>query len=303
MALRRPFDDLVDLLEQLPTLKPAYAESGVLNGPFDQPIAKDDIYHLLIWLAEWQKTPAPKLNESYICVFASTYEGYNEQERLASFIDGAGKGREPVSNLCKERGVGLRVLEMALKVPHAVSENWPERDCMAATAFGMQATAAGGDILGLASISPGNQYYCRALCQKLEKSTAHEKQNATKNGDFRALAISVLELMKNNAGREVAAMLGALIAARSASLPVLVEGWSGIAALSILTAIGPRLTDHIKVASVECKEQSEVVAAIGMQPIVGGTVNLGAGCGIAIAFSSIAPLLNLTLRESETTTS
>lgn len=300
MVIRRPFDDLIDLLDQLPKSNSERLTAGLPGAPLAGSIAKDDIYHLLVWLADWQKTSNPKLDESYICVFASTYAEYDEQERLVSFIDGAGKGREPVSNLCKERGVGLRVLEMALKVPHVVSENWPEKDCMAATAFGMQATAAGGDILGLASISPGNQYHCRALCQQLVDIINLEKRSAAKDDEFSALAISVLEIMKNNAGREVAAMVGALIAARSANLPVLIEGWSGIAALTILTAIAPKLTDHVKIASVECKEQSDIVAVLGMQPVIGGTVNLGAGCGIAVALSAIAPLLNLSGSEPAT---
>ncbi len=300
MTIRRPFDDLIDLLKQLPGTDSVSVTKELQGVASATSVAESDIYQLLIWLAEWQKTSSPKLNESYICVFASSYAGYDEQARLLSFIEGAGKGREPVSNLCKERGVGLRVLEMALEVPHVVSENWPEKDCMAAIAFGMQATAAGGDILGLASISPGNECHCPALCQQLVEAIGSDKQMIADQSEFNTLCVTILELMKKKAGREVAAMVGALIAARSSSLPVLVEGWSGIAALGILAAIGPRFTDHVKVASVECKEQFEIVAALGMQPVIGGTVNLGAGCGIALALSAIAPLLNLTIEDAPT---
>jgi len=298
MTIRRPFDDLIDLLKQLPKANSIAVTTDLPGASPADSIAENDISQLLIWLAKWQKTSSPTLKESYICVFASSYDEYDEQARLLSFIESAGKGREPISQLCKERGVGLRVLEMALEVPHVVSENWPEKDCMAAVAFGMQATAAGGDMLGLASLSPGSEYHCPALCRQYISIINHKNQNVMDNNSLNTLNIEILEVMKNHAGREVAAMVGALIAARSSSLPVLVEGWSGIAALTILTTFGIELADHVKIASVECKEQLEIVNALGMHPVIGGSVNLGAGCGIALAISAMAPLLHLTVKEA-----
>ncbi len=289
MLLHRPFDDLISLLKQMPMKNYDAEKSCFGGGSFGDRFADDHMYQILVWLVAWQGTRNPKLSESHICIFASSYAGYDAQQRLAAFIEGAGKGQEPVSKLCKEKGVGLRVLEMAPEIPHVVTENWPEKDCMAATAFGMEATAAGGDILGLASISPGSDYYSPRLCQQI--TTVKRDINVNRQSD--TLSLTFLELMKNKAGREVAAMVGALIAARSRSLPVLVEGWSGITALSVLAAIDRNYTDHIKVASVEDERQFEIVSGLGMQPIIGGTVTLGAGCGIALALSAVAPLLNL----------
>ena len=293
MSTRRPFDDLVDLFKQLPTASSMGGTGRSTPLSDTENMAQEDFSQVLEWLAAWQRTANPKLAESHICVFVSSYSEHNDQDSLAGFIEDAGRGQVPVSKLCKERGVGLRVLEMAPKIPHIVSDGWPEKDCMAATAFGMEATAVGGDILGLASIAPGSEHYCPMLCQQLIDNFILRKQNVMVIKRCDTPSTDILDLMRKSVGREVVAMVGALIAARSRSLPVLVEGWSGLTALSILMAIDRASADHVKVASIEDGKQAAFVDMLGMQPIIGPQVNLGAGCGIALALSAIAPVLNL----------
>lgn len=292
MSQRQPFDDLIDLVKQL--------SDTTVSGEGKQKIPSEadgaehvDVGEILPWLATWQRKAKPKLNESHICIFASSYAEHGGQDDLKKFIEGASKGQEPVSKLCKERGVGLRVLEMAPEIPHVVSQQWPENECMAATAFGMEATAAGGNIVGLAALAPGNELFCSQFCISLIKEINNKNQIVTDSSQSYISAIKILNSMRSEVGREVAAMAGAMVAARSRNLPVLVEGWSGLAALCILTAIDPASAGHVKVASVENNAQTAVANALGRSPIVGNLVNLGPGCGVAIAFSSIAPLLNL----------
>ncbi len=293
MSIRRPFADLVDLLEQLPAEDSVARTRLAAMVPTVNEVSRDDMAQMPAWLGAWQRTSAPKLAENHICLFVSSYADYSGSESLIGFVENAGKGGVPVGKLCKERGVGLRLLEMAVELPHVVSNKWPEKDCMAATAFGMEATAAGGDILGLAALAPGGDEHCQALCQNLIDNLINKNQGATVKPDSDTLIFDLLNLMKNKAGREVAAMVGAMIAARSRSLPVLIEGWSGLAALSILSAIDRSSVDHVKVASIENDAQANAVDLLGMQPIVGPAVNLGVGCGIALALSTIAPMLNL----------
>lgn len=293
MSMRRPFADLADLLEQLPAGDSIASKRLSTMVPAADAVSRDDIAHIPVWLGAWQRTSAPKLVENHICLFVSSYADYSGAESLAGFIEKAGKGQVPVGKLCKERGVGLRLLEMAVELPHVVSNSWPEKDCMAASAFGMEATAAGGDILGLAALAPGGEQYCQTLCENIIDDLITKNHDTMVKINSDTLTFDLLDLMKNKVGREVAAMVGAMIAARSRSLPVLVEGWPGLTALSILSAIDPSSVDHVKVASIENDAQATVVGLMGMQPIVGPPVNLGAGCGVALALSTIAPMLNL----------
>lgn len=293
MSTRRPFDDLADLFTQIPVEDGASNSGPSVQVPEIEGAPHDDISHILTWLGEWQLKTTPKLDESHICVFVSSYNGIGDQNSLRGFIDSASMGQVPVAKLCKERGVGLRVLEMAPEMPHVVSDSWPEKECMAATAFGMEATAAGGDILGLAALAPGDDEYSLKFCQEIVSRFIIVNQKGKQIYKGNTLALEVLDFMRSCAGREVAAMVGALIAARSRRLPVLIEGWSGLAAVSIVSAIDQASVDHVKVASIENGFQAEIARKLGMQPILGVPVNLGTGCGVALALSAIAPMLNL----------
>lgn len=289
MSTHRPFDDLVDLIKQLTSLDSDNGPAS-LTAKTNYVVKQTDISHLMVWLAHIQKASRAKLDESHICILVSSYSGQDDIKQLKEFIDNASKGKEPVSKLCKERGVGLRVLEMAPDVPHIVSEKWPENQCMAAAGFGMEAAAAGGDILGLASLAPGSEQHCERFCDLVINDKKHNFINLSENSAF---ALAILNLMKNKTGREVAAMLGAMVAARSRGLPVLIEGWSAISALCVLKSIAPEFTNHVRVASVENAGQAVILESIDEHPVIGGFVNLGPGCGIALAHSLMASMLNL----------
>lgn len=289
MSKKKPFNDLLDLFKQ-------FSGNGTANGVGDtvkrgaRPDRSTNISELLSWLTFWQKSSPPKLDETHICIFVSSYEGHDQQSNLKEFIDRAGQGKVPVGKLCKDRGVGLRVLEMAPEIPHVVTDKWPENHCMAAVGFGMEATAAGGNILGLAGLAPGDEKYCAAFCHFLMQNFTNINQGNVEKDKNDSSALDVLHSMKNNTGREVAAMVGAMIAARSRNMPVLAEGWSAIAALCVLMAIDPTSIDHIRVASVESADQLPVIEALGFHAIVGGIVDLGPGCGVALAHSIVTSL-------------
>lgn len=286
--MKSPFDDLQQLIDQLPPADAA-AQDAVRRAAGDGEAVS--VAQLLPWLAGWQGQERPGLTESHICVLASAYAG-TDAAPVMTFIEAAGRGQTALSHLCRDRGVGLRVLEMAPTVPHQVSEDWSERDCMAAVAFGMEATAAGGDLLGLAALAPGGADACQDLCEKI-LSIIDKKQLSNTHSEGDALTISPLHLMRTMAGREVAASVGAMVAARSRRLPVLVEGWPGLAALAVLMALDPRAGDHVQIASVENEAQASVAAALGKHPIIGMPVTTGPGAGIALAISALVPLLSL----------
>jgi len=293
MSTRRPFDDLADLLRQMPSGDSAAVASLSELFPARAATPRHDLSQMLEWLGAWQRTRSPKLAESHICLFVSSYAGSPLQTSPTDFIEHASKGQAPVGKLCKERGVGLRVLEMAVAMPHVVSSSWPEKECMAAAAFGMEATASGGDILGLAAMAPGDDQYCYQLCQILIDDFINVSHDVSGSSSDNTLALKILDLMRAKTGRDVAAMVGAMIAARNCSLPVLVESWSGLTALTILSSIDRSYVDHIKIASVENDTQASVARSLGMAPVLGMPVNLGVGCGVALALSAVAPLLNL----------
>lgn len=288
MSKRTPFDDLCELLSQLPAAD-AESERAVHNEfPVDEMNAQSSFRQHLAWLASWQGKTKPTVKESHLCIFVSSYAGAGKLDAAVEFSDRAGRGQTKLNQLCKDRGLGLRVLELAPSMPHVLN-TWSERDCMAACAFGMEATAAGGDLLGLSAMAPGSG----DAAQRLIKAVDSQCQNVEGEADCKLTSKTLIELMLPHAGREVAAMVGAIIAARSRRLPVLIEGWAALAAAYLLWHIEPTALDHIEVASLECEGQLNVVLKMNKRPILGALNDIAPGSGVALAVSALAPLTAL----------
>ena len=82
----------------------------------------------------------------------------------------------------------------------------------------------------------------------------------------------------------MAAIAGAVLAARMARTPVLLDGFACTAAAAVLYAIDPRALDHCMVAhlSVEPGHQ-RLLETIGQSPLVDLGMRLGEGSGAAMA--------------------
>lgn len=300
----QPFNDLRHVLSQLPEADSCAAKK-LNNGSAGKPGEETDgLFALKSWLAVWQGTAAPSVKEAHICVLASSYHG-DPVETVTKFIADAAKGKAPVNRLCIERGTGLRVLELAPDVPYNPDTPWSETECMAAVAFGMEASAAGGHLLGLSDLAPGNVsralsiIACVGKGEALESLAAFEAEGgAEARLQEEAVALvkaflaagemsqtDPLQALLRLGGREIAASVGALIAARSRRLPVLIDGWAGLAAAAILEAEKAGSADHVKVASASGPLFCFASRLLGKTPLLTPSVASGAGCGNAVSIS------------------
>jgi nicotinate-nucleotide--dimethylbenzimidazole phosphoribosyltransferase len=280
-----PFVDLAELLTQLPEgdrNKADKVNSEISKKPNTQSVG---LQNILQWLALWQEAELPTVGQTHICVLASSYKGLSDISVVSDYIERASKGRAPVNHMCIKNGIGLRVLELAPDMPHDVSVDWSERDCMGAIAFGMEATASGGDLLGLSDLAPGNEKQAKRII----KSCRDLLEDETQAGDIKPF----LQVLREHGGREIAAVVGALIAARSRRLPVLIEGWGALAAFILLRSMNEEYVAHARVAAISTVEQYDVVTSFGVTPIIAECVGVGPGCGIALATSFIAGAVTL----------
>ncbi len=285
MLTETPFDDLLNLIGQLP--KKDEQAKAALWSDLEKSLVSDcprdaGLTSWLDWLAAWQGTSKVSLAESHICLFTSSYVGADDVDEVVKFADLAGRGQTPLNHMCKDRGLGLRVLELAPTMPHNLEAGWPERDCMAACAFGMEATASGGNVLGLSVVSAGADAVAKSLINALDEPNL---QSADKK--------AVLNCMQKHAGREIAALVGAIIAARSRRLPVLAEGWAALSAMKTLFMIEPDAIEHVNLAIVSDEAQRPVLEKIGKNTLLLPTSYLPAGCGVAVAISTLATLSSL----------
>ncbi len=97
-----------------------------------------------------------------------------------------------------------------------------------------------------------------------------------------------LEVMRRLGGREIAAIAGAIIAARMERIPVILDGYVVCAAAAILHAQDPRALDHCMAAHVAAEGgHGDVLRRLGKKPLLDLGLRLGEGTGAALAFGII----------------
>lgn len=284
----------------------AAAREGLLTKP---PGALGRLEALAAWLCRWQGRHPPAIERPRVCVFAgnhgvaargvSAYPAEVTAQMVANFIAGGAA----INQLCKVADAELRVYEMALDRPTADFTEAPamsEEDCARAIAYGMMAVEPGLDLLCLGEMGIANTASAAALALALFGGSAADWTGPGTGvvGARLAAKIAVVEagvarhgaagdpfeLLRRLGGAELAAICGAVIAARMARLPVLLDGFACTAAAAVLEKARPGALDHCQVAHVSAEPgHRRLLAALGKQPLFDLGLRLGEASGAALA--------------------
>jgi nicotinate-nucleotide--dimethylbenzimidazole phosphoribosyltransferase len=176
-----------------------------------------------------------------------------------------------------------------------------EKTCAATMAFGMEAIAGGTDLLCIGEMGIGNTTVAAAIFHGLYGGDAAEwvgpgtgsaGEVLTRKIDAVARAVELhrphlgdpLELLRRLGGREVAAMAGAILAARAERIPVIIDGYVATAAAAVLHAANPAVLDHCLAGHVSAEPaHAKALARIGKEPLLSLGMRLGEGSGAALA--------------------
>lgn len=91
-------------------------------------------------------------------------------------------------------------------------------------------------------------------------------------------------MLRRLGGREIAAMAGAILAARMEKIPVLIDGYVATAAASILKAANPSALDHCLIGHVSGEPgHLRAIERLGKTPLLALGMKLGEGTGAALA--------------------
>ncbi|RYF96576.1 MAG: nicotinate-nucleotide--dimethylbenzimidazole phosphoribosyltransferase, partial [Caulobacteraceae bacterium] len=212
-------------------------------------------------------------------------------------------GGAAISQICGLHEINLRVFELALELPTGdISQEAALDDqmCAATIAYGMEAVAGKPDIIGLGEMGIGNTTIAAAIFAALYggtgadwagRGTGIDDAGYARKVDAidRALALHQngldhpLSILARLGGREVAAMLGALIAARHQKVPVIIDGYVATAAAAIAHAVNPEAVDHCLFAHVTAEgAHARVLAHMGKAPLLDLGMRLGEGTGAAL---------------------
>lgn len=261
-------------------------------------------------IATWQGKPKPVVNRPLVAIFAgshgvaakgvSAYPSEVNAAMLASFS----AGHAAINQICKTFDLGLKVFDLAIAMPTAdITEAaaLEEAACAATIGFGMEAVANGTDLLCLGEMGIGNTTPAAAIYAALYGGAASEWVGRGTGVDDAGHARKVaaveqalsrhcdhlrdpLEVLRRLGGREIAAMAGAILAARMERVPVILDGYVATASAAVLHAIEPDAIAHCLAGHVSAEgAHARVLGRLGLTPILDLGMRLGEGSGAALA--------------------
>jgi nicotinate-nucleotide--dimethylbenzimidazole phosphoribosyltransferase len=305
-------DELRGRLLQLPrpdaeAAAAAQARQAQLTKP---PGSLGRLEELALWLAAWQGRNPPGLERVAALVFAgnhgvaargvSAYPSAVTAQMVANFEAGGAA----INQLCRLAGADLSVVALELERPTADFCQAPamsEAECLDAINRGMAAITAGPDLLALGEMGIANTTSAAAICAALfggpaagwtGPGTGLDRQGVTHKVTIvgRGLACHAealgdpLEVLRRLGGREIAAMAGALVAARETRVPVLLDGFVAGAAAAVVQALEPSALDHVQAAHCSAEPgHPRLLERLRLRPLLQLDMRLGEASGAALA--------------------
>jgi nicotinate-nucleotide--dimethylbenzimidazole phosphoribosyltransferase len=276
---------------------------------------------LVAWLARWQgqyRHHAPCLDRVEILVFAGNHgvaaHGVSPYPAAvtAQMVQNFAAGGAAINQLARVAGATLRVIPLALEAPTADFTQQPALDepaFLAAVAEGFAAVDPASDLVCLGEMGIGNTTAAAAVAAALfggggarwagrgtgvDDAGLERKRAAIDAGLARhaTLLADPLAVAAALGGRELAAILGAALAARRARIPVLLDGFVCTAAVAPLARLRADALDHAAAAHVSAEAgHRALLAQLNLVPLLDLGMCLGEASGAALA----VPLLRAAL--------
>ncbi|HET8727940.1 MAG TPA: nicotinate-nucleotide--dimethylbenzimidazole phosphoribosyltransferase [Alphaproteobacteria bacterium] len=311
------FDEIRDLVRKLPAPD---LEAGTAARLREKQLTKPAgslgrLEDIAYWVACWQGRHPPDLRHPRVAVFAgnhgvataravSAYPAEVTAQMVANFQNGGGA----VNQLSRLADSDLRVYELDLDHPTDDFTQGPamtEAACVQAMAYGMMAVEPGLHLICLGEMGIGNTTSAAAMCTALLGGTAADWVGPGTGVDDDGVARKVaaiddaltanrahmkdpLDVLRCLGGLELAAICGAIVAARLARTPVLLDGFACTAAAAVLWALDRKALDHCLVAHVSAEPgHRRLLDQLGREAIFDLGMRLGEASGAALAINVV----------------
>jgi nicotinate-nucleotide--dimethylbenzimidazole phosphoribosyltransferase len=314
------FSELRTVCLDLPAGHPAAARAvaqreATLTKP---PGSLGRLENLVAWLAHWQGHAPPRLNRIDIVVFAGNH-GVTRQgvsaypaEVTAQMVANFAAGGAAINQLARTAGATLRVIPLALGRPTADFTEQPaltEPEFLAAVAAGYDAVSPQCDLLCLGEMGIGNTTAAAAIAAALfgggGARWAGRGTGVDDDGLARKRAVIDRALARHAAllhdplavaaalgGRELAAILGATLAARRQRIPVLLDGFVCTAAVAPLAKLRADTLAHVQAGHVSAEAGHRMLLEeLSLAPLISLDMRLGEASGAAVALLLIRAAL------------
>ena len=266
---------------------------------------------LAIWLARWRRRDIPRLDRVTIAVFSgnhgvaargvSAYPQAVTEQMVANFAGGGAA----INQIAKLAGAGLMVVPIELNRPTRDFTVAPAMDAdefLNAVDVGYRAVPTDSDLLAVGEMGIANTTTAATLCTALlgggaarwagrgtgvdDAGLARKRAAIETALDFhRAILGDPLAVAAALGGRELAAIAGAILAARRYRVPVLLDGFVATAAIVPLARLNAGILDHCRAGHVSAESgHRALLAELGLDPLLDLNMRLGeaSGAGVAI---------------------
>ncbi|CAN7489291.1 nicotinate-nucleotide--dimethylbenzimidazole phosphoribosyltransferase [Mesorhizobium sp. LjRoot246] len=270
------------------------------------------------WLARWQGRDMPKLDRVKVFVFAGNHgvtaqgvSAYPSEVTVQMVANFAGGGAA-INQLARMAGADLDVIPLDLDHPTGDFTQMPamdEKAFLAAVSAGYDAVTKDLDLICFGEMGIGNTTPAAAISAALFGGGAEKWTGRGTGVDDAGLKRKVVAIeagLKRHAaaladplavaaalgGRELAAILGATLAARHLGIPVLLDGFVCTAAAAPLAKLHPTGLAHTIAAHVSAESGHRgLLEALGLPPLLDLGMRLGEGSGACLAVNIVRSAL------------
>ena len=286
-------------------LSAAQDRNGQLTKP---PGALGRLEDLAIWYAGWRGNPKPSIDKPQVIIFAGNHgvcaQGVSAfpPEVTVQMVANFQHGGAAINQLSKAFGAKMDVHALDLDRPTAdftVAPAMSEEDCVAALQTGWNAVDPEADLLVTGEMGIGNTTSAAAVAAAVlggdaadwtGRGTGVDDAGLARKTDVvaRGLALHAtndpLEALRCLGGRELAAMAGAIAAARHHRIPVILDGFICSAAAASLAKAVEGALDHVVAGHLSAEgAHRRLLDALGKEPLLNLGLRLGEGSGAALA--------------------
>jgi nicotinate-nucleotide--dimethylbenzimidazole phosphoribosyltransferase len=270
------------------------------------------------WLARWQGRAMPKLDKVQVIVFAGSH-GVTAQgvsafpaEVTHQMVANFAAGGAAINQLARAASAELSVVPLEVERPtgdFTQEAAMSEADFLAAVSAGYDSVADDADLACFGEMGIGNTTTAAAVAAALfggepagwvgrgtgvNDAGLKRKVGAIERGLalHEAILGDPLKAAAALGGRELAAIMGATLAARHRSVPVLLDGFVCTAAAAPLCKLDPAGLAHTLAAHVSAEAgHRRLLDVMSLQPLLDLDMRLGEGSGACLAINLVRSAL------------